>query len=498
MFGGKGMQSLKLLAALLVCTLFIFGFSQVGTLVTNQWLPHTNSFSESTLIANAEVSNTSKTDALEKVEKAKNSWITNGTIYLEWAGELHPFPKEAFTFYIPESVELAEDSSQNPLKVELPNGTLLEQIELLSQTSDIFSAMDTEKLKKDLEEVASHLKEGDHTFSFSDYLVDDEVMDQTNLQITLNIAVQTAMTELQEVLNGKEIKLRGNEGFSVETWLEKEELTLSDEAASIFGSMLFELIAPTNFAVVERHISKELPIWASEGYEARFQQEKMDFAFTNPNTSEYTITITVNGASLTGELKGGPLPFTYEVNQAEMQTLSPKTVIQYSATIPGSGSRVKETGKNGSYVQLVRTATDASGQITETMVYSEDYYAPIQRVELHALTQPVVTTDPTNPNTIGNNTGTNTNTNTNNGTNINTGTNTNIGNTNTNTNTNTSGTNTNTNNTTGNQNTNTGTTNSNNNSNTGGTNNNNTGSGNGNADDDASDDPGSGSGYIGK
>ncbi|WP_404428864.1 hypothetical protein [Sutcliffiella horikoshii] len=469
------MQSLKLLAALLVCTLFIFGFSQVGTLVTNQWLPHTNSFSESTLIANAEVSNTSKTDALEKVEKAKNSWITNGTIYLEWAGELQPFPKEAFTFYIPESVELAEDSSHNPLKVELPNGTLLEQIELLSQTSDIFSAMDTEKLKKDLEEVASHLKEGDHTFSFSDYLVDDEVMDQTNLQITLNISGQTAMTELQEVLKGKEIKLRGNEGFSVEAWLEKEELTLSDEAASMFASMLFELIAPTNFAVVERHISKELPTWASEGYEARFQQEKMDFAFTNPNTSEYIITITVSGASLTGELKGGPLPFTYEVNQVEMQTLSPKTVIQYSATIPGSGTRVKETGKNGSYVQLVRTATDASGQITETIVYSENYYAPIQRVELHALTQPVVTTDPTNPNTIGNNTGTNTNTNTNN-----------------------SGTNTNTNNTTGNQNTNTGGENSNNNSNTGGTNNNNTGSGNGNADDDDNENPGTGSGYIGK
>lgn len=488
------MQSLKLLAALLVCTIFIFGFSQVGTLITNQWLPHTNSFSESTLIANAEVSNTSKTDALEKVEEAKNSWITNGTIYLEWAGELQPFPKEAFTFYIPESVELAEDSSQNPLKVELPNGTLLEQIEMLSQNSDIFSAMDTEKLKKDLEEVASHLKEGDHTFSFSDYLVDDEVMDQTNLQITLNIAGQTAMTELQEVLNGKEIKLRGNEGFSIETWLEKEELTLSDDAASMFASMLFELIAPTNFGVVERHISKELPAWASEGYEARFQKEKMDFAFTNPNTSEYTITITVNGASLTGELKGGPLPYTYEVEQVEMQTLSPKTVIQYSATIPGSGTRVKETGKSGSYSQLVRTASDASGQITETIVYSEDFYAPIQRVELHALTQPVVTTDPTNPNTIGNNTGTNTNTN--NGSNINTGTNTNIGNSNTNTNT--SGSNNNSNNTTGNQNTNTGGTNANNNTNTGGTNNNNTGSGNGNANDDNNEDPGTGSGYIGK
>ncbi|NLP50299.1 VanW family protein [Bacillus sp. RO1] len=473
------MQSIKLLVALLVCTLFIFGFSQVGTLITNQWLPHTNSFSEATLIANAEVSNTSKTDALEKVEAAKNSWLTNGTIYLEWAGDLQPLPKEVFTFYIPESVELAEDGSHNPLKVELPNGTLLEQIELLSQTSDIFSAMDTEKLKKDLEVVASHLKEGDHTFSFSNYLVDDEVMEQTNLQITLNIAGQAAMTELKEALDGKEIKLRGNEGFSVETWLENEELTLSDEAASMFASMLFELIAPTNFDVVERHISKELPSWASKGYEARYQKEKMDFAFTNPNTSEYTISMSVNGASLTGELKGGPLPYTYEVEQVEMQTLSPKTVVQYSASIPGSGTRVKESGKNGAYVQLVRTATDASGQITETIVYSEDFYAPIQRVELHALTKPVVTTDPTNPNTIGNNTGTNTNNNN--------WPNTNIGNTNnnTNTNTNTSGTN---NNTTGNQNT-----------NTGGTNNtNNTGSGNGNANDDENDDPGTGNGYIGK
>lgn len=497
------MQSLKLLAALLVCTLFIFGFTQVGTLVTNQWLPHTNSFSASTLIANAEVSNTSKTDALDKVEAAKNSWLSNGTIYLEWAGELQPFPKDVFTFYIPESVEYAEDGSQNPLKVELPNGILLEQIEVLTQTSDIFSAMDTEKLKKDLEEIASHLKEGDHTFSFSDYLVDDEVMDQTALQITLNIAGQTGVNELEEALNGKEIKLRGNEVFSVKTWLETEELTLSDEAASMFASMLYELIAPTNFGVLERHISKELPMWASEGFEARFQKDKMDFAFTNTNSSEYTITLSVSGTSLTGELKGGPLPYTYEVEQVEMQTLSPKTVVQYSATIPGSGTRVKEPGQNGSYVQLVRTATDAEGKIMETIVYSEDFYAPIQRVELHGLTTPVVTTDPNNPNTIGNNTGTNTNTNTNTGSNINTGTNTNFGNSNnntnynpnTNTNTNTSGSNTNTNNTNGNQNTNTG--GSNNNTNTGGTNNNNTGSGNGNAGDD-NNNPGSGSDYTGK
>jgi hypothetical protein len=246
------MQSLKLLVALLVCTVFIFGFSQVGTLVINQWLPHTNSFAEATLIANEEVSNTSKPDALEKMEAAKSNWLTNGTIYLEWAGELQPFPKEAFTYYISESVEYAVDGSQNNLKVELPNGTLLEQIETLSQTSDIFSAMDTEQLKKDLEEVASQLKEGDHTFSFSNYLVDEEVMNQTALQVQLNLFGQTAGTELNTALNGKEIKLRANEIFSVQNWLIKEEIELSDEAASIFASMLFELIAPTNFAVVER------------------------------------------------------------------------------------------------------------------------------------------------------------------------------------------------------------------------------------------------------
>lgn len=494
------MQSLKLLVALLVCTVFIFGFSQVGTLVINQWLPHTNSFAEATLIANEEVSNTSKPDAMEKMEAAKSNWLTNGTIYLEWAGELQPFPKEAFTYFISESVEYAVDGSQNNLKVELPNGTLLEQIETLSQTSDIFSAMDTEQLKKDLEKVASQLKEGDHTFSFSHYLVDGEVMNQTALQVQLNLFGQTAGTELNTALDGKEIKLRANEKFSVQTWLTNEEVELSDEAASMFASMLFELIAPTNFAVVERHISKELPVWASNGYEARIQKDKMDFAFTNTNNSDFTITLSADTNALSGELNGGPLPYVYEVKQAEMQTLSPKTVVQYSATIPSTGKQVKETGKNGSYIQMVRTATDDSGKVVETLVYSEDFYAPIQRVELHALTKPPVVADNTNPTMPGSNTGTNTGTNTGINTGTNTGTNTNI-NTGTNTNTNT-GSNTNTNTNTGtntNPSTNPTNTTGGENNNTGGSNNpTNPGTGSGNNDDDDNKSPGTGSGAVGK
>ncbi|CAG9619513.1 VanW family protein [Sutcliffiella rhizosphaerae] len=493
------MQSLKLLAALLVCTVFIFGLSKVGVLVTNQWLPHTNSFSESTLIANEEVSNTSKQAALEKIEDAKNQWLINGTIYLEWAGQLQPLPKEAFAYNILESVEYAEDGSQNPLKVELAHGTLLEQIEEITQNSDVFASMDTDKLKSDLETVASLLKEGDHTFSFSDYLVEGNTIAETDIQKRINLLGGTAGAELN-VLNGKEIQLNPQHTFSLDMWLADEEITLADESASILASLFYEVIAPTNFTIVERHISKELPSWATEGYEARFQKDKMDFVFTNPNNGRFTIQLSVDSTSMTANLNGGELPYTYEVKQVEKKALLPKKVIQYSATLATNQTRVKETGRNGSYIQLVRTALDSSGKAVETSVYSEDYYAPIQRVELHSLTKPVVATDTNND---GTNTGANNNPNTNPGTN--TGTNNGTNNNNTGTNNNNTGNNNNTNtgtntgNNSGNTNNNSNSGNSTGNPNTNTGNNNTSNPGTSNGDDKKEDnDSGKGSGAEGK
>ncbi|MGD6779709.1 hypothetical protein ACQCT3_08365 [Sutcliffiella horikoshii] len=409
------MRSIKLLIILIGCTGFVFGFSQLGGIMAEKWLPENTSFAEETMIATEEVSNHSKEEAAAKLDKAKSKWISNDTIYLEWTGELLPFPKDAFIYQIPETIDYAENGSVNGIKVELPIGKLLEQIEAITHSNDIFSSLDSELLKKDMEEVASQLKEGDHTFSLANYLTEESVAAEISTTAEISISGISSLKELTETFNNLELIIPGNASFSVNEWIRNEHINLSDEAASIFGSLVYELIGPTNFLVSERHISNEMPIWAVEGYEVLVQKDKMDFVFNNPNPNDYKLNFNVSTSLISGELSGGPLSYEYAVAEVERKALAPKTIVQYSATLPSNGKNVKEQGRDGTYIQLIRTATDTEGNVVETTVYSEDFYAPIQRVEQHSLSQPTVVNNPivTPPVNIGpptNNNGTSGNT----------------------------------------------------------------------------------------
>lgn len=461
------MQSLKTLLALFVCTAFIFTFSFVGSMITDNWLPHKSAFSEQTLIANEEVSNKSKAEVVEKLEAAKDAWLTDGTIFLEWSGELRPFDKNHFVFYIPETVDYAQDSTTNSLNVELESSILLAEIEALTNSPDIFAALDSERLINDLIEVATMLKGENQTFSIVDYLLDDSLVEKTSIDSILKVSDKKVLEEIKEGLSNKEVSLLPGQVFSVHDWLLKENVTLSDEASSIVASMIYQLSASTNFTILERHISSELPEWAVAGYEARMERGKMDLVIENPNKNDFTITFSIDSSTVLGTLNGPALPYVYSIEEENKESYSPKTIVQYSASFLNNQKKVKEEGKDGVFVKLQRVAMDSSGAVVETTSFSEDFYAPIHRIEQHSLIRNTVATNPetdddTNSGTAPGNTN-------NSGSSNNGGTNT--GGTNTG-GTNTGGTNTgNSNNTGGNtssnngENNNSGNTNTNNNNN---------------------------------
>ncbi|MCA1318743.1 G5 domain-containing protein [Bacillus tianshenii] len=468
------MQSLKTLLALLVCTAFIFSFSFVAGMITDEWLPHKSAFSEQTLIASEEVSNKSKEEAVKKLEAAKDSWLQNGTIFLEWSGELQPFDKNHFTFYIPESVDYAQDSSSNTLKVELESSILLAEIETLTNSPDIFASLDSEKLLNDLMAVATVLDSDNHTFSVLDYLLDDSLVEKTTIDSIMKVSDEKVLKELKEGLSSKEMIVPAGQVFSVHDWLLKENVMLSDEASSIVASMIYQLSASTNFNVLERHISSDLPEWAVAGYEARMERGKMDLVLENPNKNNFTVTFSIDSSTLLGTLNGPALPYVYKIEEENKESYSPKTIVQYSASLLNNQKKVKEEGKDGVYVKLQRVAKDAAGTVVETASYSEDFYPPIHRIEQHSLIRNTVASNPgnsdsgstpgnTNDSGSGNTGGSNTG-------GSNTGS-SNTGGTNTG-GTNTGGTNTGNSNTSGGNTSNTGDNNNSGNTNTGNNNNN--------------------------
>lgn len=481
------MKSLKTLLALLVCTAFIFSFSIVASMITDDWLPHKSAFSEQTLIANEEVSNKSKAEVVEKLEAAKDAWLMDGTIFLEWSGELRPFDKNHFIFYIPESVDHAQDSTANSLNVELESSNLLIEIEALTNSPDIFAALDSERLLKDLIEMATMLKGENQTFSIADYLLDDTLVEKTSIDSIIKVSDNKVLDELKESLSNKELPILAGQVFSVHDWMLLENIMLSDEASSIIASMLYQLSASTNFTVMERHISPELPEWAVAGYEARMERGKMDLVIKNPNNHDFTVTFSIDSTSVLASLNGPALPYVYSIEEENNKSYSPKTIVQYSASLLNNQKKVKEQGKDGVFVMLRRVAKDSSGAIVESSAYSEDFYPPIHRIEQHSLIRKTVATNPGRDDNS--NSGTTSGNNNGSGTNNNNGTNTggtNTGGTN-NGGTNTGGSKTgNSNNSGGN------TSNNGENNNSGNTNNNN------NNDDESDNKPGSGTVSTGK
>jgi hypothetical protein len=353
----------------------------------------------------------------------------------------------------------------------------LAEIEALTNSPDVFAALDSEKLLKDLIDVATMLKGENQTFSIADYLLDDTLVEKTLIDSIIKVSDKKVLEELKEGLSNKEVSLLAGQVFSVHDWLLKENITLSDEASSIVASVIYQLSASTNFTVLERHISTELPEWAVAGYEARMERGKMDLVIENPNNNDFSVTFSIDSSTVLGTLNGPALPYVYSIEEENKESYSPKMIVQYSPSLLNNQKKVKEEGKDGVFIKLQRVAKDGSGAVLETESFSEDFYPPVHRIEQHSLIRNTVATNP--------------------GTDEDANSGTTSGNTNGSGSNNTGGTNTGGTNTGG---TNTGNSNNGNTSNNGENNNSgNTNSNNNNENDNDSDNkPGSGTGSSGK
>lgn len=442
------MRGLKLFAVLIVGTLLVFLSGQFGpSLVVNKLVA--KKFQSETLIGTELVENKSRNEAIKELEGAVEAWKNEGTIYLEWSGDLSSIDKSFFEFHIEKSVEKAIDGNGNNLIVNLEDSVFLKELEEVTGGTEMNSELDLEKLKSDIVSVASKLIKEDQNFSISDYL-----LASSSGNVTLHeVSIKAEGKLLEELKSVTTIVLDPNGSFSFEEWLTEGGISLSADSGSILASVLYQLALPTNIEVVERHISKELPEWAEAGYEASYNKGIMDLKLFNPNNFPLTIELDTSISGITGNLTGQKLPFVYEVIEETIETYQPKKIVQYSPLVKMNQKQVKEPGKAGEYAVIVRQISDGDGKVMETMQIAQDFYAPIHKVEVHSLSNPVATTpvSPSNPtvNTPGSNTENNTG-GTNNGTS--TGNTNNQGTTNGSNTNNNSSSNTNTNGNTSNNN----------------------------------------------
>ena len=154
---------------------------------------------------------------------------------------------------------------------------------------------------------------------------------------------------------------------------------------TIMASLLYKAALQTNWIMDERNISTELPAGVEPGFEAAINRKlDLDFLFTNPNQTVFTIRTDWTGSQLELSIEGLPFVHSYDTEVEKITKYDPKTVIRYSAFVNAGAIEVVDKGKKGMEVAVKRNVL-LNGSLEEIEDVSIDFYAPQPIIERHSL-----------------------------------------------------------------------------------------------------------------
>jgi hypothetical protein len=215
---------------------------------------------------------------------------------------------------------------------------------------------------------------------------------QTKTEVTLNTATIPLVeipVELQTVLlNHPKVEISANSAFSFDDFAKKQKVDgLSPDNLSILATVMYEAILPTNFTIDERNIGVDLPKYAKLGFEAKVDLlNQRDLVFSNPNQTSCTLEFQLSDNLLQVTLKGEPLPYVYQIVKQNEQKITPKAIVQYSPYLKPGQVLVNQMGTSGQTVDIYRDIYQGSKLVSSELI-SNDYYPPVQSVEIHALNE---------------------------------------------------------------------------------------------------------------
>lgn len=386
----RNQQPLRLFLVLLISTLYIFSFSQLGTLAYDAFANKQDYFAEGTIIGNLPVAGKTEEEAKSLVNEEVSEWFTNTNITVQYMEKSKTLDLGSIEFDVEASVSEAEQGMRNLVQARIQplNDFLMSLSPSINLEDFNVGALQNEILNS-----AMVLEPGDYTFRAEDFHISASLKENEVIE-ELSIIFDQQNDEIG-TFAGKTIAIAGKSQFSFLKYLEEEKLqTLSAQSLNKVASAIYRVILPTNFSIIERHISSSLPPYAVLGFEAKVDaKKKLDLAFSNPNDSEYALQFVKKGQSLIVSLKGPEFLNEYTISLEDEKTFAPKTIKQFSPLLEKGGVKVKSEGQNGLFVKVFRESHDENGALLQKKLISEDFYAPLHRIELHALKESTSTSE---------------------------------------------------------------------------------------------------------
>ncbi|SFB16333.1 MULTISPECIES: G5 domain-containing protein [unclassified Bacillus (in: firmicutes)] len=391
-------QAIKLFLVLVLCTTYFLGFSRYGAKAFQSINGVSDVYPAGTVIGNISMEGKTAEEAKSELTNKYADWVKNATLSLQFKEKNVPMNVENFHFNIEESVNAVVAGKETPLMVTLEKGVVLETMSQISSDLDE-KTMNVNRLLDELTSIASRMAIDEKIVSLSEFLLAKENKSDTISEVV--IQTKEAPEKIDEIAAKLyKVTIPSQATFSLLDYAKEQGLENAPSSTmSIIASGIYEAILPTNFSIIERNIGQELPAFADLGFEAKIDSSNhLDLGFSNPNTSDYMVELQWNGQELSVKLVGEALLYDYKIVTKNKADYEPKTIKQYSPHLATGQKKVKQKGEKGYMITVHREIYD-NGQLLKTEPISEDFYAPVPQIEIHAL--------PAVPVTPGTTTGTN-------------------------------------------------------------------------------------------
>lgn len=336
-------------------------------------------FSAGSTIAHVNIEGLTVQEAKIKIQEEIAKWINSGNLIAESKAGQREIPKAIFTFHIDETLTLLEEKTKRHWKnffMKEKNVHLPLQVEVGDLPEDLPPFVDEERLKDDLEQIASEL--GNETVTLT-YVETISEQIEPIAEITFSIPDISSTVTKYIAEQFVDFEIPANSLYSL-----LEHVTLldgmenSEEEMSFIASALYTLILHTNMEVIERHSQGEIPSYSEAGLEAAVnRKENRDFVIFNPNEYPYVLDAKIAENKLTMTISSIPAETSYEFERVNTKEIKPRTIYRYDPKLSPGETKVIQNGKNGLQVEIYR---NANGDKDNKELISRDYYPPIPEI----------------------------------------------------------------------------------------------------------------------
>lgn len=377
----RNQQVIKLFLVLILSITYIFCFSHYGASAYDTIMNKNDVFTEGTMVGAVLVAGKSSNEALQLVDEQLTRWLSETTITLNYKEKSLPLDLTSFNFDIKETVAKVKPGEMNLVDVDIDS---LEDILVSLSPTLTEDVIVIELLKEEILKSASMLETGNYQIRIENFLIDESMSEPTVISES-SISMENVEREL-DLFVGKSIELAATSQFSLLKYVEDEIGNVSPLALSKVATAIYGTILPTNFDIIERHISSELPAYATLGFEAKSDLElNIDLVFSNPNEISYFLEFEKVNDNIKVSLKGPRLLNQYSILSEDKQSFKPKIIRQFNPQLGPTEIKVKVEGKEGQLIKVYREHRDELGSVLKKELISEDFYPPVHQVEVQGL-----------------------------------------------------------------------------------------------------------------